>query len=127
MAGDLVRGYITKTRGVSVHRQDCNSLANLEEKEPERIVEVQWGELERSYPVNLYIRAGDRTGLLRDVSNVLATEHCNVLAVTTQSNRSDGSAEMRLEVEVDGLQRLSGVLNRLLQLPNVVEARRERG
>ena len=126
VAGDPVRGYITKTRGVSVHRIDCGSLLNLQEREPERIVDVQWGELDRAYPVNLYIKAADRTGLLRDISNVLATEHCNVLAINTRSDASDGSAQMRLEVEVDGLQRLSGLLNRLGQLPNVLEARRER-
>ena len=124
--GDWVKGYITRARGVSVHRADCPSFENLKANEPERIVDIQWGNLERAYPVNLYVKAMDRTGLLRDVSNVLAGERCNVLAVNTQSDRSDGSATMRLKVEVEGLSRLSGVLTRLSQLPYVLEARRER-
>ena len=124
--GDWVQGFITRSRGVSVHRADCPSLEHLKSSEPERIVDIQWGNLERAYPVNLFVKAVDRTGLLRDVSAVLAAERCNVLAVSTRSDRSDGSATMRLEVEVEGLSRLSGVLNRLSQLPYVLEVRRER-
>jgi len=72
------------------------------------------------------IRAYDRSGLLRDVSNVLNTEHCNVLSLNTVSDTQQGTANMQLRIEVDSLDRLSGVLSRLNGLPNVMEARRER-
>lgn len=126
VAGDRAAGFITRGRGVTVHRADCPELMALRANEPQRIVDVEWGSAGKSYPVDLVIRAYDRSGLLRDVSNVLNTEHCNVLSLNTVSDTQQGTANMQLRIEVDSLDRLSGVLSRLNGLPNVMEARRER-
>ena len=127
VAGDSVRGFITRGRGVTVHRVDCPDLMALYEAEPQRVVDVEWGDSDKSYPVDLIISAYDRSGLLRDVSGVLNTEHCNVLAMNTVSQVSEGVANMTLRIEVDSLDRLRGVLSRLNRLPSIIEARRDRG
>ena len=127
VAGDSVRGFITRGRGVTVHRVDCPDLMALYEAEPQRVVDVEWGDSDKSYPVDLIISAYDRSGLLRDVSGVLNTEHCNVLAMNTLSQVSEGVANMTLRIEVDSLDRLRGVLSRLNRLPSIIEARRDRG
>ena len=123
--GDPIGGFVSRGRGISIHRKDCAEFLRLESTQSERIVDVQWGARGRYYPASLYIHALDRTGLLRDVSDLLASEHCNVLSVNTQSKVSEGTAEMRLNIEVDSLARLSGVLTRLNALSHVLEARRE--
>ena len=126
VSGDRVMGFITRGRGVTVHRADCTALLAHQASEPQRVVDVQWGLSDKFYPVDLVITAYDRTGLLKDVSNVLNTEHCNVLALSTHSHVNEGTASMQLRIEVDSLDRLSGVLSRLNRLPSVLEARRER-
>jgi GTP pyrophosphokinase len=126
--GDDISGYVTKGRGVSVHRQDCDNLAQLEMTEPERILEVSWGgQVSQTYPVDIDILAYDRTGLLRDVSLVLADNGVNVTAVNTRSDQKDNLANMQITVEIDSLSKLGRVLNKVNQLPNVLTVRRSRG
>ena len=125
--GDPIIGYITVGRGVTIHRQDCNNALSLREKEPERLIEVNWGySPEYAYPVEVMISAYDRSGLLRDITIVLANEKVNVLTVQTQTDKSDNVASMLLTVEVQSLQQLATVLAKLGQLPNVIEAVRRR-
>jgi GTP pyrophosphokinase len=125
--GDDIAGYITLGRGVSVHRQDCENLMNHEMTEPQRIIEVSWGgKVSQIYPVDIDISAYDRTGLLRDVSLVLADSGVNVVAVNTKSEQKDHSAQMQITVEIDSLSKLGRVLNKLNQLPNVLTVRRSR-
>ncbi len=125
--GDAIVGYITVGRGVSVHRQDCAKLLQLSYSEPERIVEVSWGDAEQTtYPVDVVLVAYDRQGLLRDITQLLAVNKVNVLAMNTQTNRADSTATMRLTVEITSLQALADLLVRLNGLPNVISARRVR-
>jgi GTP pyrophosphokinase len=125
--GDDISGYITLGRGVSVHRQDCENLMNHEMTEPQRILEVSWGgKVSKMYPVDIDISAYDRTGLLRDVSLVLADSGVNVVAVSTKSDQKDHLAHMQITVEIDSLSKLGRVLNKLNQLPNVLTVRRSR-
>ncbi|MFZ2318744.1 MAG: GTP diphosphokinase [Pseudomonas sp.] len=127
LPGDPIVGYITQGRGVSIHRQDCGSVLQLGSREPERIIQVSWGPVPiQTYPVDIIIRAYDRSGLLRDVSQVLLNEKLNVLAVTTRSNKDDNTAAMSLTVEIPGLEALGRLLGRISQLPNIIEARRSR-
>ena len=127
MPGDPIVGYITLGRGVSIHRQDCGAVLQLSGREPERIIQVSWGPVPiQTYPVDIIIRAYDRSGLLRDVSQVLLNEKLNVLAVTTRSNKEDNTAAMSLTVEIPGLEALGRLLGRISQLPNIIEARRSR-
>lgn len=127
LPGDPIVGYITLGRGVSIHRQDCPSALQLAGREPERMIQVSWGPVPvQTYPVDIIIRAYDRSGLLRDVSQVLLNERINVLAVNTRSNKEDNTAAMMLTIEIPGLDALGRLLARISQLPNIIEARRNR-
>ena len=128
LPGDPIVGYITLGRGVSIHRQDCAAVLQLAGREPERMIQVSWGPVPvQTYPVDIVIRAYDRSGLLRDVSQVLLNERINVLAVNTRSNKEDNTASMQLTIEIPGLDALSRLLSRISQLPNIIEVRRNRG
>jgi GTP pyrophosphokinase len=127
LPGDPIVGYITLGRGVSIHRQDCASVLQLAGREPERIIQVNWGPVPvQTYPVEIIIKAYDRSGLLRDVTQVLLNERLNVLAVNTRSNKDDNTASMSITVEIPGLDALGRLLGRISQLPNIIEARRHR-
>jgi GTP pyrophosphokinase len=127
LPGDPIVGYITLGRGVTIHRQDCGTVLQLSGREPERMIQVSWGPVPVStYPVDILIKAYDRSGLLRDVSQVLLNERINVLAVTTRSNKDDNTAIMSLTIEIPGLDALGRLLARVSQLPNIIEARRNR-
>ncbi|HEX5844237.1 MAG TPA: GTP diphosphokinase [Pseudomonas sp.] len=127
LPGDPIVGYITQGRGVSIHRQDCASVLQLAGREPERIIQVSWGPVPvQTYPVEIIIKAYDRSGLLRDVTQVLLNEKLNVLAVNTRSNKDDNTASMSITVEIPGLDALGRLLGRISQLPNIIEARRHR-
>ncbi|MDF2641638.1 MAG: pyrophosphokinae [Pseudomonas sp.] len=127
LPGDAIVGYITQGRGVTIHRQDCASVLQLAGREPERIIQVSWGPVPvLTYPVDIIIRAYDRSGLLRDVTQVLLNERINVLAVNTRSNKEDNTALMSLTIEIPGLEALGRLLGRISQLPNIIETRRNR-
>ena len=127
LPGDAIVGYITQGRGVTIHRQDCASVLQLAGREPERIIQVSWGPAPvLTYPVDIIIRAYDRSGLLRDVTQVLLNERINVLAVNTRSNKDDNTALMSLTIEIPGLDALGRLLGRISQLPNIIETRRNR-
>ena len=125
LPGDMIIGYVTKGRGVSIHQQDCSKLLQLEFKEPDRIIEVSWGDTPKStYPIDIEIRAYDRSGLLRDISAMLANARIDVAAVNTQSDKSNNTATMRLTLEITGLDALNVLLARITRLPNVLSAQR---
>ncbi|QNI02729.1 GTP diphosphokinase [Halomonas sp. SH5A2] len=125
--GEPIVGFITQGRGVTVHRQDCSNILQLRLDEPQRIIEVEWGErAETRYPVTIEIQAWDRSGLLRDVTGLLGNEKVNVLAVNTLTDTDEGIARLRITLEVDGLEALGRLFSRIQQLPNVTEVRRLR-
>jgi GTP pyrophosphokinase len=118
--GDPIVGYITRGRGVTVHRRDCPNV--LDSKEPERFIKVAWGQPQQTYPVSVRITAYDRDGLMRDVSTVVAEEHINMTSVNVQTKNS--IATFQVTMEITDVEILSRVLARIEQLPNVIEARR---
>ncbi|GAB2718530.1 GTP diphosphokinase [Halomonas garicola] len=125
--GEPIAGFITQGRGVTVHRQDCPNLLQLRAEEPQRIIEAEWGEREQTrYPVTVEIQAWDRSGLLRDVTGLLSHEKVNVLAVNTATDTDEGTARLRITLEVDGLETLGRLFSRIQQLQNVIEVRRLR-
>jgi len=124
--GDNIVGYITRGRGVTIHRSDCSNVLNLKGDDQERVIEVEWASWEQnSYQVDVQVEAIDRPGLLRDITTVLANERANVLAMTTSSDRKHNTALMQLTLEITNTDQLSRVVGRINQLPNVVEARRK--
>jgi len=122
--GDAIIGYITVGRGVSVHRQDCSKILQLQYAEPERVIEVSWGDEQATYPVEIAVLAHDRQGLLRDITQLLAAERINVIAMTTRSDVEHNTATMRLTVEITGITMLSGLLAKLSSLHNIISATR---
>ncbi|HEX5802634.1 MAG TPA: ACT domain-containing protein, partial [Azospira sp.] len=120
---DEIHGFVTRGKGVSIHRADCPNFANLAALHPERIIETDWGaQQEGSFPVDIVVDAHDRQGLLRDVSDVLAREKLNVIAVNTQSKQ--GKAHMSFTVEVHNLQQLNRTLGQVHEVDGVVGVRR---
>jgi GTP pyrophosphokinase len=123
---DPIIGYITRGRGVTIHRQDCGNVLRLQGEERARLIEVEWGtSANDNYPVDISIEAYDRSGLLRDITTLLANEKINVTGVTTATDPGDGIARMSLSLLITDINQLSRVLSQIGQLPNVVEARRK--
>lgn len=118
--GDPIVGYITRGRGATIHRQDCPNV--LYHKEPERIIQVSWGQAQQTYPVSVRITAYDRDGLMRDISMVVAEEHVNMTSINLSTKNSLATFEVTMEISDVGI--LSRILARVEQLPNVIEARR---
>jgi GTP pyrophosphokinase len=119
-------GYITQGRGVSIHRQDCGNFLGLNQRSPERIVEISWGESNTgSYPVDVSVHAYDRSGLIRDIASVLADEHANVVDLKSHADKTSMQVIMEISIEIKDLPTLSTVISKLEQLPNVVSVRRK--
>jgi guanosine-3',5'-bis(diphosphate) 3'-pyrophosphohydrolase len=118
--GDEIVGYITRGRGATIHRQDCPNILRL--KDRERIVKVTWGEPQLTYPVSVVVKAYDRQGLLSDISNILSNEEVNLLDIDLKV--SHNLAAISMVLEVGDISQLSLVLNRIENLPNVMEAHR---
>lgn len=123
--GDDIVGFITKGRGISIHRNDCEQLIELQLHAPERIVDAIWGENYSSgYSLGLRILANDRSGLLRDITTVLANEKVNVLSVSSRSDIKQQLATIDMNIEIYNLPVLGRILAKLNQLPDVFEAKR---
>jgi GTP pyrophosphokinase len=120
--GDPIVGYVTRGRGVTIHRRDCPNVLRVADKE--RLIQVSWGQARRTYPVSVRIRAYDREGLMRDVSALVANEGINMPSLNAATKNS--LAVLNLELGVTDIAQLSRVLNRLEALPNVLEACRIR-
>jgi len=124
LPGDPIVGYITQGRGVSIHKSDCSNLLNLMQSHTNRITQVSWGESPANlYPLELFIRAYDRRGLLKDITITLANEDVNVLAMNTVS-QDDGTADVTIRLEVTGLQHLGQIINKIQMLPNIFDVYR---
>jgi len=119
-------GYITQGRGISIHRQDCGNFLGLIRRSPERVLETNWGDSDKdSYPVDLTLHAYDRSGLIRDITAVLADEEANVLDLKSSTDKASMQVIMALSLEIRDLPTLSTAITRLEQLPNVVSVRRK--
>ncbi len=123
---DKLVGFVTRGRGVTVHRRNCRNILSLPDHERERLLDVSWSNQppNASYPVDVVIAAADRTGLLRDVSSVFADEKVNVVGTATQSDPNRDVATMRFTVEVANMDQLELVLLKIRQLPDVLDVYR---
>ncbi len=118
-------GYITQGRGVSIHRQDCGNFLGLNRRYPERIVEIGWGKQDTGvYPVDLTLHAFDRSGLIRDITSVLADDHANVIDLKSHTDKKSMQVVMDISIEISDLPTLSTAITRLEQIANVVSVRR---
>jgi GTP pyrophosphokinase len=122
-----IAGYVTLGRGVTVHRRDCASFNRMSAVRGDRVLKVEWASaVQEAMNVVLAIRAYDRRGLLRDLSDVLAVERLSIDAAQTRTDHDTGIAHFALTVGVKDLEQLARVLRRLTGVPNVIDARRQR-
>src|SRR6266850_342826 len=119
---DPIRGFVTRGKGVSVHREDCAGLKRLAEVQPERLIDAEWGKGEGSYTVGMTVTAADRRGLLRDIGDALARERINVTAVRTQSR--DELAFMRFTFDVANVGQLKRAFTVVRSLKGVIRVAR---
>jgi GTP pyrophosphokinase len=123
---DPIVGFITHGRGVTIHRQDCSNVVRLQEHQRERLIEVDWGSGgEGAYSVDVEVDAYDRSGLLRDITSILANERVNVSAANTSTDAATATARMLMTLEIADLEQLIRILDKIGQLPNVFDARRK--
>ena len=123
---DPIAGFVTRGRGVAIHRTDCSNLATMRARDPERMIDVAWGDAadrsEAVYPVDVQVVAQDRQGLLRDISEVFSREKINVVGVQTESRK--GIARMGFTAEVGDARQLAKALLAIGEVEGVSEARR---
>jgi GTP pyrophosphokinase len=121
---DEIVGFVTRGKGVSIHRAACKNFAAMEAASPERVIATEWGRpaSDTVYPVDLFILAADRQGLLRDISEILLREKINVIGVSTQSSR--GQARMAFVAEITSTAQLQRALGIIGDVEGVQEARR---
>jgi GTP pyrophosphokinase len=119
---DDIIGFVTRGRGVSVHRAACSNARGLARRNPERVIDVTWGAGGEGYPTEVFVLAQDRPGLLRDISEVFAREKLNVLGVNTLSHQ--GEARMQFTVQVPDLAVTRRTLAQIAEVKGVLVARR---
>ncbi len=124
---DAIQGFVTRGRGVSIHRVDCPDFQNLVKNHPERVIAADWGEQaghdQGVFPVDIVVQASDRQGLLRDISDVLSREKLNVISVNTLSKK--GTAVMRFTLEVTGVDQIKRATNLIGEISGVTDAQRK--
>jgi GTP diphosphokinase / guanosine-3',5'-bis(diphosphate) 3'-diphosphatase len=125
IVGEPIIGYITRGKGVTVHRADCRTVLN--ERDRARLVEVTWGEENprHGYPVAVRIEAWDRVGLWRDISGAVADAGININEVQQVPTRKPGRAVLMATLMIQSISQLTSILDKLNRLPDVIEARRE--
>ncbi len=125
---DAIEGFVTRGRGISIHRVDCADFQELARKHPERVIPAEWGEKAHDnrsalYQVDISVQASDRQGLLRDISEVLSREKLNVIAVNTLTKK--GTAYMRFTMEVGGIKQVQRAITLIREVSGVIDAQRK--
>ena len=121
LPGDEIKGFITRSRGVTIHRKSCHNVVN--ETERERLIDVEWGAAAQLYPVVVKLEATDRVGLLRDITTIVSEEKVNIQGVVTEV-MGDGTVSEYLNLETSGIGQLSRILSKLEQVKGVLAVAR---
>ncbi|MEA3302968.1 MAG: bifunctional (p)ppGpp synthetase/guanosine-3',5'-bis(diphosphate) 3'-pyrophosphohydrolase [Pseudomonadota bacterium] len=125
--GDDVTGYITRGRGITIHRRDCSVVQHMSEEEQQRLIDVEWESDESDsgeFKVDIRVIALDRKGLFRDISAIFSNEEVDITTVRTHTNPKKHQAVMRFTVEISDVSQLQGLLDKLNQSPDVIKAMR---
>ncbi|WP_018692380.1 GTP diphosphokinase [Algicola sagamiensis] len=124
--GDEIRGYITQGRGIAIHRVDCEQLFQSESEYPERVIEVQWAEQAKgSYSLSVRVTAHDRSGLLRDITSILANEKISVIEMNSLSDKKKELAHVDLVLEIHNVETWHRILSKFSQIEDVTEVKRK--
>jgi GTP pyrophosphokinase len=125
LPGDPIVGYITRGKGVSIHRADCASFARLRARDANRAIDVEWGtQRDAAYEVDVLVKGYDRKWLHKDVTNIIAAANVHMIAANARVDSASGLATMNFALRVADYEQLSMLLGRLSGVPNVIEARR---
>ena len=120
---DPIVGFVTRGKGITIHRAGCTNVARIRAREPERLIDADWGEpREEVFPIDIVVEASDRQGLLRDLSELLAREKINVIAVNTATRQHQ--ARMAFTLEVQSIAQLQRALRLAGDIPGVFSAQR---
>jgi len=123
--GDLIIGFITINSGITIHKHNCPNMLALPEEKRQRLIEVEWGEDAQSvYPVEISLTAFQRTGLMQDVSTILANQKINLLNINSTTNKLEQMVYTRLTIEIHGIDELVSIIDNLGQIPNVQDVKR---
>ena len=123
--GDEIIGFITVNSGITIHKRSCSNILSLPEEKRQRLIEVEWGHRHDSvYPVEISMSAYQRTGLMQDISTILANLKINLLNVDSKTNRDEQMVYTRLTMEIRSVDELVIIMDKLAQLPNVQDVRR---
>ena len=122
--GEAIAGYLTRARGVSVHRVGCATFERLAAAQPQRVLPVEWGRAGSGYEVDVELLALDRKWLLKEVTNTIAQENAHVSSIRSDAERRGGGVRLNLRLRVADFGQLSSLLGKLAALPGVERARR---
>ncbi|UCH41957.1 MAG: bifunctional (p)ppGpp synthetase/guanosine-3',5'-bis(diphosphate) 3'-pyrophosphohydrolase [Gammaproteobacteria bacterium] len=123
--GDAIVGFITVNSGITIHKRSCSNILALPEEKRQRLIEVEWGHQNGSvYPVEVSMTAYQRTGLMQDISTILANLKINLLNINSSTNKDDQMVYTRLTIEIHSVDELVTIIDKLSQLPNVQDVRR---
>jgi GTP pyrophosphokinase len=123
--GDEIVGFITINTGISIHKRSCSNILSLPEEKRQRLIEIDWGQQRGSvYPVEISMTAYQRTGLMQDVSTILANLKVNLLSINSDTNKLEQMVYTKMTVEIHSVDDLVVIMEKLSQLPNVQEVKR---
>ena len=123
--GDEIIGFITINSGISIHKRSCSNILALPDEKRPRLIEVEWGRQNGSvYPVEVTLSAYQRTGLMQDISTILANLKVNLLNINSNTNKAEQMVYTRLTIEIHSVDELVAIIDKLSQLPNVQDVRR---
>ena len=123
---NTIIGFITRSRGVTIHQQECPNALHLIETEPERVIEVSWSGMELAQNiVSVVIDAYDRAGLLRDITVLFSRESVNINSINTTTDKKRHIAHIKAVIELEKIEKLGKILDQLLRMRNIISASRE--
>jgi len=125
LPGDNIIGYITQGHGVTIHRRDCNNALHLQQESEQRMIEVEWNDAgEQLYQVAIDIDAYDRSGLLSDITQLMLNNKISIHSLTTSTDKKKHFAKIKLTIEISNLDKLSHILEKINQIPNIKSVKR---
>jgi GTP pyrophosphokinase len=127
--GDEIIGYVTKGRGVTIHRRNCPNMSRVVMQGSGRLLEVTWTatKQERTYPVKIQVSAYDRSGLVRDVAGLVADQHVNMRNIEAVTGQKDNLAVISATLEIQDIAQLTRIMTKIERLPNIQTVRRKLG
>lgn len=123
--GDAIVGYVTQSRGLSIHRKNCTNIHEFLRSKPGKILPVEWGtKLSQLYPVDILVTAFDRAGLVRDITSVISTDNLMIHSLNLSIDKNENLAIVHLTINIPGLESLNHILTKINAIPDVLEVKR---